>query len=178
MVEVDIRVDRTKALVLGHVREMLATSGPDFVTYSTVAKSAGTTRQTLYRHWPTISALLTEALLAGPTVSYPTSAGLLRDDLVAFLRSLRNGMRESATASGLLALMSSAEHDDRSTAALRSITHDRRKELNALIGRPGAVDTEGFARLAGPVLFRRFVQRQSVTNAFIDHVVDAFLAAT
>jgi len=173
---VDIRVTRTKALVLTDARELLAERGAGAVTYSELSRRTGATRQTLYRHWPTISDLLVDALNNGPPVAYPTSTGDPRADIIGFLASLRRGLDEPATASGLVALISSAEHDESAAATLRTLAAERLKALNALLGETMQVTATEFPRLAGPVLFRRLLQRAEVTDRDIVDTVDAFLA--
>jgi len=162
--------------VLTDARALLAERGATAVTYSELSRRTGATRQTLYRHWPTISALLVDALNAGPPVAYPTSTGDARVDLIGFLRSLRNGLDEPATASGLIALISSAEHDESAAATLRSLSAGRLQALNALLGETMRVTATEFTWLAGAVLFRRLVQREEVTERDIVDTVDAFLA--
>jgi len=173
---VDVRVTRTRALVLTDARALLAERGATAVTYSELSRRTGATRQTLYRHWPTISALLVDALNAGPPVAYPTSTGDARVDLIGFLRSLRDGLDEPATASGLIALIASSEHDEGAAMTLRTLAAERLQALNALLGETMCVSASEITRLAGPVFFRRLLQREEVTEGDIVETVDAFLA--
>ena len=173
---VDVRVTRTRNLVLTDARELLAERGATAVTYSELSRRTGATRQTLYRHWPTISDLLVDALNTGPPVAHPASTGNVRADIIGFLASLRRGLDEPATASGLVALISSAEHDESAAATLRTLAVEHLKALNALLGGTMQVTATEFTRLAGPVLFRRLLQRAEVTDRDIVDTVDAFLA--
>ncbi|MEU6896181.1 TetR/AcrR family transcriptional regulator [Streptomyces sp. NPDC046557] len=170
----DPRIERTRAHVLGHARELLTAGGPDAVTYSELAARARVTRQTLYRHWPTRERLLTDLLLEGPPTDYPDGSGSPEHIVAAFLRSLRAGMQAQANATALMMLAAQADHDPQSDQALHRLVANRRDALNQLLAPSGlSVDADEYARLCGPVLFRRFISREPVTDQFI-----ADLAAT
>lgn len=173
---VDVRITRTRALVIGHTRELLAEHGAAAVTYTEVARRSGTTRQTLYRHWPTIPALIADSVLNGPPTPYPQPSADLRIDLVNFLDSLRRGLDEPATAAGLVALIAAAEHDPDADTALRSLTSDRLNALNTLTGQSPAINADEFARLAGPIIFRRLLQRSNITHDYIEATAESILA--
>ena len=172
----DPRVGRTRARVLPVARELLREVGPARVTYSLLSERSGVTRQTLYRHWPTQSALYADLVLTGPDVGYPSPDPSPTVVLVEFLKSLRAGLTDSTTAGALTALAAHADHDDISSTALSTIVADRCAALNALLALTGTtVNDSDFAHLVGPLLFARFFARQPITDQFIDQTVTAWI---
>lgn len=168
----DPRIERTRAHVLSHARELLSAGGPGAVTYSELAARARVTRQTLYRHWPTREQLFVDLVLEGKPTPYPDGSGSPEQIVAGFLRSLRAGMDEPATATALMTLAAQADHDPTSHSALNSVVADRRGALNHLLEPSGvSVDADQYARLCGPVLFQRFFAREPATDQFIDDLV-------
>lgn len=172
----DRRVARTRERVLQVARELLHEVGPIRLTYSVLSDRSGVTRQTLYRHWPTQSALLADLVLNGPAVGYPSAHTDPAVVATEFLKSLRAGMTDTTTAGALTALAAHADHDALSAAALGTIVADRCEALNILLSSSArAVSAHEFARLVGPVLFTRFFARQPITDEFIDQTVMAWI---
>jgi AcrR family transcriptional regulator len=170
------RVQRTKTHVLSVARGLLPSLGPSGLTYSILAAETGVTRQTLYRHWPTRERLFAELVLTGPDVAYPHPSGDPRVTVTEFLTSLRAGMSDPATASALTALVAQADRDPDSASALRAIAEDRRAALNTLLTGTGRqVDSDEFARLCGPVLYRRFFAPDEISEDLILSIVDSWL---
>ncbi|MEU4359427.1 TetR/AcrR family transcriptional regulator [Streptomyces virginiae] len=175
----DPRIERTRAHVLGHARELLTTRGPDAVTYTELAARARVTRQTLYRHWPSRERLFMDLLLEGPPTEYPDGSGTPQQIVAAFLRSLRAGMEAQANASALMMLAAQADHDPQSDQALNRLVTNRRDALNQLLAPFGvSVDADEYARLCGPVLFRRFISREPVTDQFIEDLAATFTSSS
>lgn len=172
------RVRRTKSHVLAVARETLAEMGPAALTYTALGARSGVTRQTLYRHWPTREALLTEIVLTAPDVSYPHPGTDPSTVLTEYLQSLRAGMSDLSTAAALTSLAAHASTDPASNIALGAIVADRRAALNALlIDAECEVDASDFARLAGPVIFQCLIARAEPTDSFIQVLVADWLQA-
>ncbi|MGA5037028.1 TetR/AcrR family transcriptional regulator [Streptomyces capoamus] len=174
------RVRRTRDRVLVVARELLADVGPTALTYSLLAERGKVTRQTLYRHWPTREALLVDVMLeSGDGSTYPEPGTDPRAVITAFLRSLRHGLDNPATASALMALAAQADRDPGAAHALAKISEDRHHALNRLLEPSGTqISADDFAQLVGPVMFRRFLDRRPVTDATIDTVVTHWLTST
>jgi AcrR family transcriptional regulator len=169
----DPRVERTRAHVLAHARELLAEGCPAAVTYTELAARARVTRQTLYRHWPTRAQLFIDLALEAALPELP-EPGPPQELLALFLRRLRDGMDDAADAGVLTALIAQADHDptSASASALQHIVTQVRTTLaGRLDGHP--IDAEDYAKLAGPVLFQRFFAREPVSDEFIDELVAA-----
>jgi AcrR family transcriptional regulator len=172
------RVQRTRGHVLAVARELLPEVGPAGLTYSLLAGRAKVTRQTLYRHWPSRTALLVDLILDGPAAGYPEPGTDLRAVATAWLTSLRTGITDQATRAAVLAVTAQADSDPDSAQALVRIGADRRTALNELLKPSGReITAEQYTLLCGPVLSRVFFDRCDVTDAFIEAVVAQWLAA-
>ena len=133
------RVRRTRDRMLAAARELLAETGPAGLTYSVLAERAGVTRQTLYRHWPTRSALLVDMILVGND-GYPEPGADPAAVAAAWLASLREGLSDPARRAAVLAVTAQADTDPDSAQALADLNADRLAALNELlraVGRPG-----------------------------------------
>jgi AcrR family transcriptional regulator len=171
------RVQRTRDRVLAAARELLAEAGPAGLTYSLLAERAGVTRQTLYRHWPARSALLTDMILVGAAGGYPEPGEDPAVVATAWLTSLRDGLRDQARRTAVLAVTAQADTDPDSAQALIRLTADRLAALNDLLQPSGLqVAPDEYALLSGPVLARIFFERVAATDAFIASVVAQWLA--
>lgn len=78
--------------VLRAAREHLAASGYDAMSVVAVAEAAGTTRQALYRRWPSKADLATAAIASLSTADERTDTDDPYADLVAELVAFRNGV--------------------------------------------------------------------------------------
>jgi len=168
----DPRVERTRAHVLSHARELLSAGGPAAVTYTALAARARVTRQTLYRHWPTREALIIDLVLENAAPGLPDGSGSPEHIVGSFLRGLRAGMQDAFNATAVTALIAQADHDPTSNTVLGSVIADRRAALNRLLQPSGTcVNASQYASLCGPVLFQRFFARETTSDQLIDHLV-------
>jgi AcrR family transcriptional regulator len=170
------RVQRTRDRILDAARELLAEAGPAGLTYSVLAERAGVTRQTLYRHWPARSALLTDMILVGSVGGYPEPGEDPAVVATAWLTSLRDGLGDSARRTAVVAVTAQADADPDSAHALVRLTADRRAALNDLL-RPSGIQVtpDEYPLLYGPVLARILFERAEATDAFIASVVAQWL---
>jgi AcrR family transcriptional regulator len=170
------RVQRTRDRILAAARDLLAEAGPAGLTYSLLAERAGVTRQTLYRHWPARSALLTDLMLVGAAGGYPEPGEDPAAVATAWLTSLRDALGDPARRTAVLAVTAQADADPDSAQALVRLTADRLAALNDLLKPSGTqVAPEEYALLYGPVLARMFFERAEATDAFIASVVAQWL---
>lgn len=170
------RVQRTRDRMLAAARDLLAEEGPAGLTYSTLADRAGVTRQTLYRHWPTRSALLTDMILVGAGGSYPEPGDDPAVVAAAWLASLRDALGDPARRTAVLAVTAQADADPDSAQALLELSADRRAALNELLKPSGVqVAADEYPLLYGPLLARIFFERAEATDAFIAAVVAQWL---
>lgn len=170
------RVQRTRDRMLAAARELLAEAGPAGLTYSLLAERAGVTRQTLYRHWPVRSALLTDLMLEGSADGYPEPGEDPAAVATAWLTSLRDALRDPARRTAVLAVTARADADPDSAQALARLTADRLAAFNELLKPSGVkLAPDEYPLLYGPVLARIFFERTEATDDFIASVVGRWL---
>ncbi len=81
----DKRVERSKAKVLAETYRQLAQSGIGGVSIDEVSRISGISKTTIYRHWPSRSALLIDACSRLGSAPDVPDTGSLRGDLRALL---------------------------------------------------------------------------------------------
>ena len=171
----DPRIERTRAHVLGHARDLLSAGGPSAVTYMELAARARVTRQTLYRHWPTREALFVDLARERAALVLTDTSGPPDVIIGDFLRAMREGMDDGSNTAPLTALIAQADHDPTCRSALRSVVAECHALLNRLLEPSGVVlDAEQYARLCGPVLFQRFFAREPIRDQLIEQLVTAW----
>lgn len=171
------------AALLSAALEVLAETGYERMTMDQVAARAGAGKATLYRRWPSKSALVLDAVgrVGGePRLEDLPDTGSLRDDLVALMQPLDDdeGTRLVALMGGVASLLS-AEPDlaDAAASALVEpfVASQRLLMLRARDrGEIGAdVDVETIAHVT-PALtaFRLVVQRKPLDVDLLHRLVD------
>jgi AcrR family transcriptional regulator len=176
------RSEAARQAILEATRVELIERGYDKLSLDRIAAAAGVGKQTIYRWYPSKSALVAEGVLLGhliPGAGIPDT-GDLRADVTAWLVSLREISERSEGAALVRATIAATAEDE--TVALRydeQVTAVTRGELTARLVR-GIADgsVRGDApidavvdSLVGVVLFR-IMTRQPLTSAFIDGLVD------
>lgn len=164
----DPRTERTRHHVLACAQELLMEGGVQAVTYSAVARRARVSRNTLYRHWPTLEQLLVDVALRHyrPTgARQPAPAGA---DLTGFLHAMRDNLRAPGTAAVLTALIAHAVHDATSEEVLQRIAELRRQDLGTVTG---PLTDAAFARIVGPLFFQALVARRPLDDGFLDELI-------
>jgi AcrR family transcriptional regulator len=173
----DPRVERTKLHVLEHARRLLAAEGPAAVTYSELAECARVTRQTLYRHWPTREALFVDLVIEQSMDGMPDGGATPEQIVGKFLHALRDDMNDPAHAGPLVALIAQADFQPTCDSALGHVVVNVCAALNELLASSDySVSPDDYARLCGPVIFKRFVAREQVTDEFLDTLVAGWAA--
>jgi AcrR family transcriptional regulator len=181
--EEDPRVVRTRQAVREAVRSLVQRAGFEAVSHQQVAAEAGIGRATVYRHWPSRTDLLLDALTEVQAPRSWRSSGDLGVDLARELGRLQRTLSGSPLVPELVALIGRAEWDAelRETEArlLASGTAGLRRALEAAIERRELhadhdLDTT-IARLAGPLFYRRVLAHAPLDDAFVASIVAAFI---
>jgi AcrR family transcriptional regulator len=181
----DPRVERTRELVVGHVRGLVRAEGFSAVTPQRIASDTGVSRSTLHRHWPDIRSLLIEAI-AEPDPALDTPLlGDLRLDLGVDLHQLRLRLSDRQTVALVVSMLGESLFDDAFAEILRSHASAHLDRLGQVLAAGQAdgtlradIDIEvAAASLAGPLFFRRLVLGEEITTTFVDAVIDGFLTA-
>jgi AcrR family transcriptional regulator len=181
----DRRVQRTHADIGDAVRALFAEEGWDAVTHQRVAERAGYGRNTVYRHFPDRTALLSHGGNFGEVHHAPIT-GDLRADLIAELVAFRRELFDGIVGRIIAAMVERADRDpeiepmrDRLITAGNGQTADLVRDAIAQ-GRMSAevsVD-DHVANLCGPLIYARLCQSRRPTDAAIEHLVEQHLFDT
>lgn len=181
---VDPRVDRTRRAVMDAVGELIADEGIESVSHQRVAEVSGVGRATLYRHWPTPTDLLYDALAEA-------EQPLLRprdQALVPWLRSeLRHAASEMSSPTAIQfvsVLIARADHDAGAAELRRRIIGQNVMNLAIMVARArahgeirGDPDPHDlYSQLLGPLLMRIVIEGRPASDRFIDGVIDSATA--
>jgi AcrR family transcriptional regulator len=109
-----VRSETARIAILHATAAQLAHRGWDQLTIEGIAAEAGVGKPTIYRWWPSKSALVADALLEGvliPPAPVPGDTGDLRADLTAWLESLL-ALTHDAEATALTRFLVAAAAED------------------------------------------------------------------
>jgi len=95
----DKRVERSKAAVLAETYRQLTQSGINGVSIDVISRVSGVSKATIYRHWPSRSALLIDACSRLGNTPPPPDTGTLRTDLHVLVTKLAEQLQSAAWAS-------------------------------------------------------------------------------
>ncbi|MGH7879221.1 MAG: TetR/AcrR family transcriptional regulator [Candidatus Binataceae bacterium] len=153
------------------------------VSVDEVSRRSGVAKTTIYRYWPTRSALLLEACIQfAPQLQVPNT-GTFRGDLEAIALAMAQRLKTGRWSSALPSIIDAAERDD-DIAELQSRQHaGMRAGFNAIAARAqerGELDatfdaSELTAAIVGPLFYRRWFSRQELDEAFVRGVVERVL---
>ena len=153
-------------------------------TMESVARRAGASKATLYRHWPSPSALLVDAMDAEFRPQPEIDTGDLRADLVGLLTAFAASLTGSPFPKLMAAFVDAAERDPAFGALHADLTRRRREPLLRLLTAaadraelPGDTDLELVVDLlAAPFFYRRLIAHQEIPAGMPGAVVDHVLA--
>ena len=128
------RNEEAEQAILRAAAELLADGDGALITVAAIARRAGVGRQTIYRWWPSKSAVLLDAMLHRADEAAPApDTGDLHTDLPAFLRSTFAAV--PGNRSLLLGALREALGDAATMARLAAFTAARRGTLSEILGR-------------------------------------------
>lgn len=176
-----------RAGVLAAAAELLFAEGLPAVTFDRVATAAGSSKNTLYKWWPSSGALAAEAYFARvePALGFPDS-GDIRADLRTQLRSFVRVLTEQRAGPVIAQLIGAAQTDPalraafsrgysrpRRDLALAALTRAReRGQLRADLDLDLVID-----QLWGACYHRLLIPDEPITEAFADELVDTLFRA-
>ncbi|MEW6474382.1 MAG: TetR/AcrR family transcriptional regulator [Actinomycetota bacterium] len=181
----DVRVERTRGVVLAVARNLLLEEGWDAVTHLRVAAASGVARATVYRHWPSCADLLHDVLRREAEMSHSRPTGRLRQDLIAELDALRRQLGAPTLAGVLAVLMERSLYDPELAPVKHSVVAEISRVLRQCLcdgiddgDLPATLDVDlAMARLLGPLLYRRLASGERLTPTVVAAVVDSFLSS-
>ena len=182
---VDKRVERSKAAVLAETYRQLTQSGIGGVSIDEVSRVSGVSKTTIYRHWPSRSALLIDACSRLGNAHQPPDTGTLRGDVHALVTNLAEQLQTAAWASVYPSIIDAAERDPE-IAAMQSELHkgfmapfhtivERAKDRGEIpAGKPAAAL---IAVMVGPLFYRRWFSKEAIDDRFTEATIDVAIKA-
>ncbi|KJL35851.1 TetR/AcrR family transcriptional regulator [Microbacterium azadirachtae] len=173
---------RTSARIQDAAWEIFSERGLPGVTMEAIAIRAGVAKTTVYRRWPTKSAILIDALKErlAPLVKFPQE-GTVRDDVVAQIEAVID-LFGSRTGRAYLALIAESVHDPDVGTALRERYIADQREAAILRLRIGIDHGELASRtdpeilidsLYGALYYRVLVAHVPLDRAYATRLVDS-----
>lgn len=177
--------DEVRADVLRAVGEILLSEGIADLTFERAARSAGVSKTTLYKWWPSVGALALDGYFHAveDDLGFPDT-GDVRADLLAQLRSFVAVMTGTPGGRVLAELIGRSQTDPELARAYRALySGERRRLAGERLGRAqrsGQIRPDVDVRvlvdqLWGAVYHRLLVPDEPVTEAFADALVGNLL---
>ena len=180
----DKRVERSKHSVLEETYKLLWEEGFGGVSVDEVARRSGVSKTTIYRHWPSRTALLLDACSKIGTKPQAPDTGSLRGDLTALVGNLAEQLQSARWPAVLPSIIDAAERDP-DLARLHSTMQaemnapffevvKRAKARGDLDVRENAADL--VAAIIAPLFYRRWFSRELIDDEFLRLAVGTALA--
>ncbi|RBY85124.1 TetR/AcrR family transcriptional regulator [Blastococcus sp. TF02A-26] len=177
------RSPRVHEAILRAAAELVVTGGYERLTMEAIAARAGVGKQTVYRRWPSRSAVVAEAALSGhlvPAGHAPDDTGDVVADLRDWLRAATSWLGQPGGGAVVRALAAAAS--DRTSDAARLYEQFTGPFHDALVARLARGVEEGRVRadaalgpvadaLVGVLLYRALAQAAPLTTADADALV-------
>jgi AcrR family transcriptional regulator len=173
------RGDGARQRVLQAALEVLDEDGLPGFTMEAVARRAAASKATVYRRWPTLGALLIDAMDATFHPFPVPDTGRVHTDLAQLLTAFVNLLEHTPFPRLLAAFIDAAERDPALGALHADLTRRRREPLLAVLARacergqlPADLDLEIVTDLlAGPFFYRRFIAHQPIPPQLVHDVI-------
>jgi AcrR family transcriptional regulator len=185
---VDPRVTRTRAAVLGAAIDLLAERGYSGFSVERVVERTGVAKTTLYRHWPTRDDLLAAAIAeldgAGLDGAGPLpDTGSVRQDLLDLQARRVRAARTTQWERCMPALVEAAAHHPELAEMIARLTGQILAQIETLLARGverGEIRHGLDLRLAasaliGPIVFRRLLLHEAPTLERVTGVIDLLM---
>ena len=179
------RSEKARHAILEAAAELLLSRGLGAVSMDAVAETAGVSKATIYRWWPSKEMLALDALLDWAGASAPArDTGALRGDLLALVRPWVREIRRQPFGRVIAALVTEAHSDPEFAEAYRTrFVEPRREAMRAAFARaiergeaPADLDVEVAVDLIYGPLYHRLLHGHAPLSArFGEAVVDMAL---
>jgi AcrR family transcriptional regulator len=182
----DSRVKRSKAKVLAETYRQLVNSGIAGVSVDEIAQNCGVSKTTIYRHWPSRSALLIDACSSLGSAPEVPDTGTLQGDVRVLLTQLADQLQTANWSSVYPSIIDAAERDS-DIAGMQAALHkafmtpfeavvERAKAKREIPSRRSTSDL--IPALVGPLFYRRWFSKQKIDKRFIDGIIALVLRQT
>lgn len=176
----DKRVERSKAAVLAETYRQLTQNGLAGVSIDDVSRNSGVAKTTIYRHWPSRSALLIDACsrIGGPQAA--PSTGSLRRDLEVLLTNVAEQLRTATWPRALPSIIDAAEREPEIAAMFSAMHETNMAPFYATAAQARArgeltdrlSDGDFVATTLGPLFYRRWFSTAPLDAEFVTGVID------
>jgi len=165
--------------VLGVTRELLFERGFSGASVDEISRRSGVAKTTIYRHWPARAELLQDACSTIGTPLDVPNAGSLQADLLALLTQLADLLRSAKWTSVLPSIIDAGERDPEIAEMHARMQQGYTVPFVAVIHRamqrrelPEGTDASVIvAALTGPMFYRRWFSRESITDEFVQQII-------
>ena len=174
------RTERSKAAVLAETYRQLSQSGLANVSIDEISRVSGVSKTTIYRHWPSRSALLIDACSRlGATIPVPDT-GTLSGDLHSLLSVLAEQLRTASWSAAIPSIADAAERDPdvsaMQTGWQKAVMAPFRSVLQRAKERGEPVSDRDSSHLiamtVGALFYRRWFSREPLDAPFVDIIVE------
>ena len=178
--EADERVLRSKKAVMAATFQLLAESGLSGVSVDEVSRRSGVAKTTVYRHWPSRSALLIDACSSMGTKPQAPDTGSLKGDLTLLVTHMAGRLRSDRWATILPSVIDAAERDPELAQVQTRLHAGFMEPLYTVLARgqergelPRDCDLSHIvACVVGPLFYRRWFSRQALDEKFVKAIVE------
>ena len=183
MTRTDKRVERSRATVLAETYRLLVEGAISGVSVDEIARRSGVAKTTIYRQWPSRSALLLDACSQLGTAAEIPDTGTLAGDLALLLRGLADALTSPGWPTVLPSIIDAAERDPE-IAKLHEALHDgMMAAFHAVAARglargelsPDRTASEVVATVTGPLFYRRWFSREPIDDGFLAAVLQSVM---
>lgn len=179
-VPADKRVERSKAKVMAETYRQLTRAGVGGVSIDEIARNSGVAKTTIYRHWPSRSALVIDACSSLGSKTEAPDTGDVRADLISLLMNLAEQLRSGSWSSVYPSIIDAAERDAEIATMQRALHAAFMAPIETVIERGKAKGQAGLERstsslvasLVGPLFYRRWFSKEKIDERFVADVVD------
>ena len=177
------RSARVRGAVLQAALEAMAEHGLDGVTISEIARRAGVHATSIQRRWGSRENVALDAMLTYSQEKLPIpDTGSLRDDLIAFARSIAAYL-DTPLGVALARTMAATDDDPALVANRARFWQARYETARVIVDRaidrrevPAETDPElALELLVAPLHFRKLLIRQPIDDSLVEHMVDTLL---
>jgi AcrR family transcriptional regulator len=172
--------------VLAETYRQLVNSGIAGVSVDEIAQSCGVSKTTIYRHWPSRSALLIDACSSLGSAPEVPDTGTLQGDVRVLLTQLADQLQTANWSSVYPSIIDAAERDS-DIAGMQAALHkafmtpfeavvERAKAKREIPSRRSTSDL--IPALVGPLFYRRWFSKQKIDKRFIDGIIALVLRQT